>query len=1250
MGRGQAEKAHVWCDVIIDHPKAVFAITLSLQLLGALIAGLMAAGGVNVFEFSKGESWSYRIDSSNITDRDDGWAAMVEDEPNTYWAKNLPTRKERSMNFVGEELEVIYSGRCFTPKNLRSMQKFEDGLLKKALQSGVCELHGNETCRPMKSILRLFDGTYEGAKDRNLVQAKSSDIGTGGKEQPTFRKDENFDRIIDITRAAYTMDGAVEGSTDLKILLEYTVGSGNFDEYSMEDSMWCRSKFFSGAPLAGYRNIRDQYTTQQAKTREMHSKHLKGYLEKNDKVGDLEAFYSSKGLEEDAFTNAHRDSFFFVIGSGLVVIIGTIALTRSPFLGAMLLIAQFGIFMWTNLVYRYMFGYRWLGLPQQLSLFAVFAVSMVHFLFLLHEFKTAHESSLKERLPRAVRGANKSVVLSSMLGATSYFTHCLSKIVVVESTGLFLGIAVLVSLFTYLVFYPAVIAFWFKYLKGEPDDDAVWVGGAKQPISNAVFDGAIGHKTARWFIAAGMFITLATFIIITVKQLQLNREQPVMWRGENNHAKFERASRDRFRHSESGHQAKLRIIWGLDHLEQKDCHKSNPSCLGQPIYDNLFDLSWHEPQNELIRFCDDLKSLDGGIVNDLKISRKPTGVYERPEQEERPTEIKCFMTSMRDFYKEADKEGRYKYTGADDHPCIFTNDDTCMFTNDDTCTFTNTTETCAILDTCPTMEVKCGEANPYDDSETCEACTTTEVKCGESGGNPAQDCAACTTAELKCGESGGNPERTCDACTTDYQQTQYAPHSPTNSTLPFSYNSMKSVMEANSGLFSEEAYKSAAFFAPYANPIDQPSCRNCDSYYRHMEVGMLNWVANDGDNSKPATDLEDYVGLVGGVADATMAFNDERDTLTYGGDYGSFLRYVAVEVNLTISSLDEDHDEALKVFQAWDTYVREYTTNLSKPLQHAFQTTPVDRTWAWLEMQKILVNEAIRGLILSIVIFGIVMTISLNNYAVGILATLAVGSVPVALVGMFTACQWNLGLSQCVLLVMPIGMTTDFVSHYAIWYTKPDGPKLHNRLDKARYAFQQSSFAVVGGGVLMFASSLFLLGSKLDFVFSFGVALSFTLGMAALVGMFLFLILLGIVGPEGDECTLFPCLKGSNAVSVEKDDVSEKGGDGPEAVTIDGAAHMSLDVTPPLAPQMDPLASVMAPPIRPAKDGSDSDSDSDSGSDSESDGENGPMSAPSTRLPALGNNPQRLMSMPPLAAPKSATASLPPLISPSGAE
>lgn len=151
------------------------------------------------------------------------------------------------------------------------------------------------------------------------------------------------------------------------------------------------------------------------------------------------------------------------------------------------------------------------------------------------------------------------------------------------------------------------------------------------------------------------------------------------------------------------------------------------------------------------------------------------------------------------------------------------------------------------------------------------------------------------------------------------------------------------------------------------------------------------------------------------------------------------------------------------------------------------------------------------------------MVLYTNNFAIGILATITVAACPTTLVGVYTALDWNLGLLELVYLVLPIGMSVDFVSHFAIWYTLPEDPNV-GRLERTAWAFSQGVYGVFGGAFMMFGAALFLLGSPLEFVFGFGVTLSFTLGMGLALGMFLFLTVMGIMGPEGQDCSIMKCL------------------------------------------------------------------------------------------------------------------------------
>merc|ERR1719272_597434 len=299
--------------------------------------------------------------------------------------------------------------------------------------------------------------------------------------------------------------------------------------------------------------------------------------------------------------------------------------------------------------------------------------------------------------------------------------------------------------------------------------------------------------------------------------------------------------------------------------------------------------------------------------------------------------------------------------------------------------------------------------------------------------------------------------------------------------------------------------------------------------------------------------------------------------MTYAGDYGSFMRYVAIEVNLTISSIKGEYAEVNEVLRKWDEYLLNKTAGLSKPVQRAYQSTPKDRTWAWMHIQEVLVQQAIQGLVIAMIVYFVVITLYTN-----IFATITVPACPTTLVGVYTALNWNLGLLESVLLVLPIGMTVDFVTHFAVWYTLPDDPNVR-RLERTAWAFSQGVYGVFGGAFMMFGASLFLLGSPLEFVFGFGVTLSFTLGMGLSLGMFLFLTLLGIAGPEDQDCNIMQCCAKTSDGKMQSSDLNSIGPGGRPN------ARVSLSHERPLSTK----TSTVPPPPRIAEDSSDSDSDDD---------------------------------------------------------
>ena len=1004
-------------------------VTFSLQLLGAAITLVLYVCDKSAFVMDTGPDWNYRLRDSNVTDRDDAWNAMVGDDPNTYWAKTLPDQAERSINFDGQELEVYYAGSCFTADNLKAMQKFEDELLNRA-KPHVCDLErynynhtfgpnaamGNASgieqsaevspCRKLTSVQRLFDGTFENAVDKNGAVIRDAD------NQKTFRADPAFSRIKSILEAAFISDGANEqnkGGSDIKVLLQYAVGSKHYQLHNIDLSGHCRSKLHSGAPVKSFHNIQERLGEQRDQMMKHHVEDFKGYLEDNDSVGGLDMVFTSAGLEREAHAEARSFSFYLCIGGLGLTYLSLILYVKSVFLPTMLVISCGGTLFWTNIVYRYVFNFQWYGLPMQLSPFIVVYYSVVQFMMLYTEFSTLPADDSGSRLGTAVRRGNLSIGVCCVLCMISFFSHCFSRLQVVQSTGLFFGILCFVNMMTYLVYYPALIALWEKkVLRYEKFMQRK--GDYNHSASAKVFRAALGHKMWRWFVLSGILILLSTMIIFTVRQTGRQKKQPKTWRETNNYGEVEIRSRSSFDHSSSGHQTQINIIWGLHNLDQEECHPSDHTCLGDPTYDNLFDLSSTTAQEKLIEFCDKLKNLDGSLVTKLQIQRKKTGpIVPGRAQSERPTEVKCFIMSEEEYYK--------------------------------------------------------------------KHATATYV---ESGADVTQDV-----------------------------------------TLPFTYNKMSHLMKGNPSFYQPGVYTSCAYFYPFANSANEQSCDTCDSYYRHYEVSALNWLTNGGDVMAPTTDLETYVGLFGGSADATL----ERTTtgkMRYAGDYGNFIRYAAIQVNLTMSSDDAEYEEAKSVFSQWDNYVADAVSQMPLPLKKAFQTAPKDKAWAWMEIQEVLVAQAVQGCAIGIALYFVILSVYMNNFAVGIVSTMMVAAVPTMVVGIYTFCGWKIGYYESINVMFPVGISIDLISHLAIWYcfNEKENPD-EERLDRAKRAFVKLAPTIGTAGCLLFGSSLFLLGSPLNYVFTLGVTFTGACAASCAAALF-FVIVMGIAGPEGVDGKIVP--------------------------------------------------------------------------------------------------------------------------------
>jgi hypothetical protein len=185
------------------------------QLTAVVIAIVLHYGGYGLFEGNiRGVPLDVQF-TDNPASKSHAWHAVVGDSSNNWMASSMPLQDERTISAIPIELIYDAGDNCLTAKNLASMKQLEADLFSlPAYNNTICQLNSNGVCIEATSIQRFFDGTYE-----------YLNVMVGG--QNVFRPDAAFERITEIVRAAYALNGGADGSeTNLRIILDYVLSAG----------------------------------------------------------------------------------------------------------------------------------------------------------------------------------------------------------------------------------------------------------------------------------------------------------------------------------------------------------------------------------------------------------------------------------------------------------------------------------------------------------------------------------------------------------------------------------------------------------------------------------------------------------------------------------------------------------------------------------------------------------------------------------------------------------------------------------------------------------------------------------------------------------------------------------------------------------------------------------------------------------------------------------------------------------------
>lgn len=166
-------------------------------------------------------------------------------------------------------------------------------------------------------------------------------------------------------------------------------------------------------------------------------------------------------------------------------------------------------------------------------------------------------------------------------------------------------------------------------------------------------------------------------------------------------------------------------------------------------------------------------------------------------------------------------------------------------------------------------------------------------------------------------------------------------------------------------------------------------------------------------------------------------------------------------------------------------------------------------------------RNAVQGIVLGLALALVILTVATMNWIISLLATLTIGLITCCVVGVIPMAGWKLGVLESLNLTLVVGLSVDYVVHLAQGYVEANEGK---RLARVQTTLSHVGISVLSGACSTLGASVFMFGAKILFFFQFGIFIFSTVGFSLLFALVFFLIILGLLGPEGYVGSLSPWL------------------------------------------------------------------------------------------------------------------------------
>ena len=341
----------------------------------------------------------------------------------------------RSTSYRRANIELYYDaggGNIFTKSNLEKIKSIENRITSVSEYSNYCQLAAgsSSTCANPVSILRYFDGT--------LANIDSTFNDTG------------FNNIPSVLYTALTHNAT---KSDFQFFLGKSYSITNSAAYSSIT----RSIIPLGYPLQGYSN-KDKYETH---VQEFTVNHLASVLQDiHDNTGQFDFTYRSQLLWFDVVFKQAMLDVLCAVGSIMFIFCFILIHTKSLWITGFAVLSIMTCFLCTNLIYRIVLDFRYIGFFHVLTIFIVLGIGADD-IFVFYDVwrNTGHEDypTLAHRLSDAYRKSVFSMLFTSITTAMAFFASAISPLLATRSFGVFSGIVIIVNYLSVILYFPTVV-------------------------------------------------------------------------------------------------------------------------------------------------------------------------------------------------------------------------------------------------------------------------------------------------------------------------------------------------------------------------------------------------------------------------------------------------------------------------------------------------------------------------------------------------------------------------------------------------------------------------------------------------------------------------------------------------------------------------------------------------------------------------------------------------------------------------